>query len=337
MDGRPEFPAFRPRPPWWGGDLQTVRNYLFAPAPRLAGYASEEMAFPMADGSGDVLLGSLERPRGAGGRPLVVLVHGLTGCQDSAYVRGSARFFLGRGHAVLRLNLRGAGPSRGRCREGYHAGRSADLRAVFAALPAALVAGGVVAIGYSLGGNVLLKLLGEPAVAGCVRAAVAVSAPVDLAATSRRFARPRNRLYQRWLLARMKEEARAAPLDGHERAAVAAARSVRQFDDGFVAPRNGFDGADDYYARCSALPYLEAIAVPTLLVHAADDPWIPPEPYRDYDWGRAPACRLALTERGGHVGFHGRGSRIAWHDRCAARFVDGVYAAASRSAAASAK
>ena len=331
-----ELPGFAPRAPWWGGDLQTVRNALL-PAPRLPGGEGERVAFPMNDGTGDRLLARFHA--GQPGRPLVSLVHGLTGCEDSAYVRASARYFMNRGHPVLRLDLRGAGPSRDLCRERYHAGRSEDLRAVFAALPAAWTASGAVAIGYSLGGNMLLKTLGETDAPPRLRAAVAVSAPVDLAAAWRRFSRPRNRIYHRWLLARMKEEALApaVALGARERAAVAAAATVREFDEVFVAPRNGFADAADYYARCSALRFLDRIEVPTLIVHGADDPWIPAAPLRAYDWARAPACRLSLARGGGHVGFHGRGGAVAWHDRCAARFFDAVYPATSRSAAATAK
>lgn len=318
-------PPFRPRAPWWGGDLQTVRNALFPP-PRIPGGEGEALEFPMRDGSGDVLTARLHHPPAPAGRPLALVVHGLTGCEDSAYVRASAAFFLARGHPALRLNLRGAGPSRAQCRERYHAGRTADLRAVFAALPDDLKAAGVVALGYSLGGNLLLKFLGDGPVPGCLRAAAAVSAPIDLAAAARRFSRPRNLLYRRWLLARVKEEAQgpAADLSARERAAIARARTIPEFDDAFVAPRNGFAGADDYYAQCSARGFLAAIGTPTLLVHAADDPWIPAAPYRDYDWRRAPACRLLTSAGGGHVGFHGRGARAAWHDRCAARFFDSV-------------
>ena len=335
-----DAPTFAARAPWWGGDLQTVRNALL-PRPRLPGGAGERLEFPTSDGAGDRLLARFHK--GDPGRPLALLIHGLTGCEDSVYVRASAAHLLDRGHPVLRLNLRGAGPSRDSCRERYHAGRSEDLRAVFAALPAALTASGVVAIGYSLGGNILLKTLGEAGPPPQLRAAAAVSAPVDLAAAWRRFSRPRNRLYHRWLLARMKKEALApaVALDARERAAVKAAATVREFDEVFVAPRNGFADAADYYARCSALRFLDRIEAPTLIFHADDDPWIPAAPLRDYDWTRAPACRLLLCRGGGHVGFHGQGGAVAWHDRCAARFFDAVsaagYPAARRSAAARAK
>ncbi|HEX7006418.1 MAG TPA: alpha/beta fold hydrolase, partial [Alphaproteobacteria bacterium] len=244
----PPLPPFRPRAPWWTGDLQTVRNYLCPVRPLLSRYAGERLALPMGDGTGDILAAILNRPAAPAPKPLVLLIHGLTGCEDSIYMRGSARFWLSRGHPVLRLNLRGAGPSRPTCREQYHAGRTDDLRRVLTALDPALLSHGLVLVGNSLGANMLLKYLGEEGAAAPRRAAISVSAPIDLAATAEAFHRPRNRVYLHYLLSRMKAEslAPAAALDRKERMAILGARTVRAFDDRFVAPRNGFAGADDY-------------------------------------------------------------------------------------------
>jgi alpha/beta superfamily hydrolase len=158
-----DYPSFRPRAPWWGGDLQTLRNTVMRPRSRLARSTAEGLRFSMADGTGDVLLGLLNRPEGeaAPDKPLAVLVHGLTGCAESSYMLATASALLRRGYGVLRLNLRGAGPSRPLCRQQYHAGRTQDIRAVLAQLPADLTRSGIVLTGYSLGGNVVLKLLGE--------------------------------------------------------------------------------------------------------------------------------------------------------------------------------
>ena len=322
----PLVPPFRPRAPWWGADLQTVRNAVHRPRPSLAGFRSERLRLPMAEGMGDVLVASLSHPKAPAARPLVVLIHGLTGCEDSAYMRASARFWLKRGHAVLRLNLRGAGPSRPTCRDQYHAGRTEDLRRALALLDPALLAPGLVLMGYSLGANMLLKYLGEEGTEAPCRAAISVSAPIDLAATSVAFHRPRNRVYLHYLLSRMKAESLAtgAMLNIQERARIRAARSVREFDDHFVAPRNGFADADDYYARCMALPFLAAIRVPTLVVHALDDPWIPGDAYTGYDWRGNPTLTPLLPAEGGHVGFHAADSRVPWHDRAAGAFVDRV-------------
>lgn len=315
-----DFPAFRPRLPWWTGDLQTVRNLVTGQSVDLSEFAEERLFFDTEDGTGDRLQAVLNRPSVDQERPLVVLIHGLTGCEDSTYLRASARHFVARGWPTLRLNMRGAGPSRATCRHHYHAGRSEDLRAVLTRLPDALTAHGVVFMGFSLGGNQLLKLLGEGGNAlGPVKAAVSVSAPVDLHATSNYFSRPRNVLYQRWLLARMKHDAGApgAFLTADERAAIARAKSVYQFDDTFIAPRHGFVGADDYYERSSAIRFLSTIRVPTLILNARDDPWIPPAPLVQFDWTSCPSARALLPQRGGHVGFHGHGEQDAWHDRCA--------------------
>jgi predicted alpha/beta-fold hydrolase len=219
-----DFPPFRPRPPWLGPDLQTVRNYLRRPVSDLSAFAAERLDFPMADG--DRLLGELNVPDDPQTKPLIVLVHGLTGCATGTYMLVSARHLLGQGYPVLRLNLRGAGPTRALCRGQYHAGRTEDFRAVLAALPEALTARGIVAVGYSLGANMLLKYLGEQGAHGPVRAAAAISAPIDLAAASRCIRRPRNRLYHGWLVRRMQEEALAGEgLDDTEREAVRAVRS----------------------------------------------------------------------------------------------------------------
>jgi predicted alpha/beta-fold hydrolase len=322
-----DFPPFRMRAPWWGGDLQTLRNFLMRRRPLLA--APERLLLPMRDGSGDRLVAALHRPAApaAKPRPLAVLVHGLSGCEDSHYMLNSASHLLTLGFPVLRLNLRGAGPSRLYCRFQYHAGRSEDFADALAALPAELKAAGAVAIGYSLGANMLLKFLGERGSEAPLKAAVAVSAPVDLAATARHMMRRRNMIYQGYLLRAMRAESLASPaeLSAAERAAIHAARSIWAFDHGFSAPRNGFRGAEDYYERNAARRYMDGIAVPTLVIHSLDDPWIPGAPYLAYDWRRNPSLVPLLSPRGGHVGFQGRQDRrVPWHDLCAAQFLAAV-------------
>jgi len=313
---------FRPRFPWITGDLQTVRNMIVRPRVDFADAPGRRLEFAMDDGTGDVLLATLHELRGVTARPLAVLIHGLTGDANSFYVQSTARALLDRGFAVLRLNLRGAGPSAGLCREQYHAGRSADLVRVLESLEPRLIRHGIVAVGYSLGGNTLLKLLGEAGQGASIRAAAAVSPPADLAGAARCIQRPRNALYQRYLLARMKAEARQSRggLAEPYVAALAAARTIVGYDDTVVAPRYGFASAADYYARCTALAFAGAIRVPTLVIHAHDDPWIPDEPFAAPVWHSNAHLRLVLSKRGGHVGFHGRGGRQPWHDGLLARF-----------------
>jgi predicted alpha/beta-fold hydrolase len=318
-------PPFEPRPGWRGPDLQTLRNTLRPPRPAPADAPWQRLTLPLHDGSGDRLAARLERPPPNGReRPLAVLIHGLGGCEESSYLAVSAAALRARGHPVLRLNLRGAGPSGPLCRLHYHAGRIEDLRDALASLPAPLGQAGFVLLGFSLGGNLVLKFLAEYGRELPVRAAAAVSAPIDLAAAARRFLAPRNRFYQWHMLRGLKREAEGdgGKLSARERAAVRGARTLWEFDDRFVAPRNGWASAEAYYAASMALPRLPEIRVPTLLVHALDDPWIPPDAYLGFPWRRHPALTALLPARGGHVGFHGQGDRRPWHDRCLGAFLD---------------
>ena len=331
---------FRPRWPWIGRDLQTIRNPVAArfgnQPPPITGYPGERMIFEMPDGTGDRLVGLLNHSLEASDQPLVVLIHGLTGCQDSLYMLSTAAELLKRGYPVLRINLRGAGPSRSYCRQQYHAGRSGDLRSVLAALDPVLTEGGLALIGYSLGANMMLKFLGEEGqnAAGRIWAAVSISAPIDLAATCRRMMARRNGLYHRWLLARMKDESlsTAADLTDNQRRSIGQARSVFDFDNDFVAPANGFHTAERYYAINGAKRFLGLIRVPALIIHAADDPWIPMQSYQEVDWKENRHLLPVLTAKGGHVGFHGRGSLTPWHDRAIVRFLERVTSQRQQSA-----
>ncbi len=316
-----DLPPFRQRFPWIGRHLQTVRNTIAKPSLPLP--AATEMCFPMDDGSGDCLLAALNQPEvaSASDEPLAVLLHGLTGSQDSFYVRATTRLLLDRGHPVLRLNLRGAGPSAGTCTRRYHAGRTGDIRAALAGLPPDLAANGVIIVGWSLGGNCALKFLGEGDFPVPVIAGAAISAPIDLAASSRLFGAPGNRLYHNRLLGQMKDDMvtnRARVGDRWADAALAAV-DLWDFDDKVVAPWNGWSGAPEYYAINSALGFLTRIRVPTLVVHALDDPWIPPDAYRQFDWSANPWILPAISPHGGHVGFHGIGGM--WADRCLDAFL----------------
>src|SRR5262245_65385472 len=180
----------------------------------------------------------LDRPvQPRAGRPLAILIHGLTGWEGSIYVLSMARGLLGSGYRVLRLNLRGAGPSRATCGGHYYAGRSQDFRALLSVLPAELTRYGIVAVGYSLGGAMLLKYLGEEGAAAPLAAAATVCAPIDLSATCRQMMRPRNGFYHRYILGEMKREATGvgAALAAAERLAILGSATIWQYDDAFIA------------------------------------------------------------------------------------------------------
>ncbi len=224
---------------------------------------------------------------------------------------------------MLRLNLRGAAPSRATSGGRYHAGKTEDLVAALRGLPAELVSRGIVLIGNSLGGNLVLKFIGEGGHELPVLAAVAVSTPIDLAASCARLMAPRNFVYHRYMLDEMKREALApsAALTTAERAAIAGARTLYEFDDRFVAPHFGYRGAPDYYESNAAKNFLAGATLPTLILHALDDPWVPAESYAAIDWSTLPMIETALTQGGGHMGFHGVGSLTPWHDRATAHWL----------------
>lgn len=319
-----DLPPFKPRFPWWGADLQTIAIRLTsARVCDLAPHSSERMAFPMADRTGDILLGMLDRPVApVEARPLAVLIHGLTGSENSAYLLNAARHLLDSGYSVLRLNLRGCGPSRPHCREHYHVGRTADFRRVLAQLPEDLTGHGVVAIGYSLGGAMLLKYLGEEGSFSPLRGAATICAPIDLARTCKHMMRARNWLYHNYLLNDMKAEALApgALTTAGEREIIKSVRSVWEYDDRFISPRYGFRGAEDYYELCSPLTFMPEIRVPTMVIASCDDPWIPVEYYREFNWADNPSLVPLMPPAGGHVGFHAHDSARPWCDLAVEKF-----------------
>lgn len=320
-----ELARFRDRPPWWGGDLQTLRNgvmTLGVPLPSL----SSEIGFEMSDGSGDSLVGKLEKPlKPREGTPLILLLHGLTGCEHSTYVRETARFHLEQRRTVVRLNLRGARPGRHVARGYYHAGCAHDLLDVLKGLGDAHAPHGVFAIGFSLGGNILLNLLANLPAGHDLIGAATVSAPIEPIETCRRLMQPRNVLYHRWLLQRMKSDVlTSAELSAAERRDIESARSVYEFDDRWVAPRHGFQSASDYYERTAGARCLASIEVPTLMLHAMNDPWIPAAAYERLRHHRRSSLQVVLARSGGHVGFHEHGHAKTWHDRTINAFLERV-------------
>jgi predicted alpha/beta-fold hydrolase len=232
-----------------------------------------------------------------------MLVHGLAGCAEAPYVVRLGVRLLGLGFRVVRVNLRGAGRGFGLARGIYHAGRSDDLRAAVDWIRGRHDRTPVVAVGFSLGANLVLRLAAEmgrdPRLAGIV----AANPPIDLAACARRMSDRENRLYDwnfvRWLRTMVARLHRRFPELGPPR--LEGVRTLYQFDDRYTARRNGFASADDYYQRCSLVASLGRIDIPGLIVHAMDDPFIPHEPFLQA--ARQPGLALELVRHGGHLGY----------------------------------
>jgi hypothetical protein len=255
-----------------------------------------------------------------------MLIHGVSGSEDSSYILRSAVYFLSLGYPVLRVNLRGAGPSGPFCKRHYNAGTTGDLIDLVSMVPADLLSNGIVAMGYSLGANLLMKFLGERGSSSPIKASIAVSSPLDLAAVSRRLMQWDNALFQFAILSQLKRESinSAVGLSKRERDAVLSARTLWDFDEAFTAPRGGFSGAEDYYTRSSCIQFLEHIAVPTLMIYASDDPIVPNNAYCQYRWAKNPTLILLLSKSGGHAGFREANCHAYWHDVCAARFLESI-------------
>ena len=308
------------RAPWLlrSGHLQTVLP-LFLPR-RYEGWRGDE-CLELPDGD----FVSLHWRRGGRGR-LAILSHGLEGSSEAIYVRGMAATLAEAGWDVMAWNFRGCGAEANRLPRSYHSGESEDLRLVVA--HAARGYDRVALVGFSLGGNITLKYLGEAAAHAAVVGAVAISAPVDLASSAELLdARRGNRIYLRRFLRTLVLKMEAKALRFPEQVIVQGARrirTIREFDDRFTAPLHGFRDAEDYWARASSLPHLAKIRAPALLLNALDDPLLGAACFPEAAARNSEFLHLEMPRHGGHVGFLDfRDGLRPWHERRAAEFLNG--------------
>lgn len=262
--------------------------------------------------------------------PTVLLLHGLEGSSGSHYMRGMAEKAWRRGWNVVRLNQRNCGGTEHLTPGLYHSGLTADPLAVLRELAEADGLSRLAVCGYSLGGNIALKLAGElePADAARVAAVAAVSPPIELAHCADALERRENAAYQwnflRGLRGRLRRKVALYP-DRYSAEALSRVDSVRTFDDLYTAPHNGFADAADYYHRASARRVLHRLAVPALLVTAADDPFVPPDAALDPALAGVPNLTRVVTPHGGHCGFVARRREgpddAYWAERAAIAFV----------------
>jgi hypothetical protein len=254
-------------------------------------------------------------------------LHGLEGSARRGYAISTYNALAANGLRAVGLNFRSCGGEPNLTARFYHSGETGDLRIVLHALEQRFGQNVAAAIGFSLGGNVLLKYLAEEGDDVRLQAAVAVSVPYDLSASADALNATRmGRFYTSHFLASLiqKMEGKTALLGKHidfER--IRRARSFREFDDAATAPLHGFTGAEDYYSRSSSGPLLDRVRVATLLIHAADDPFQPPSAVLEEAIKRNEYLRSLLTQRGGHVGFIAGSFRrpVFWAEQEAARFL----------------
>jgi uncharacterized protein len=314
--------ASRFRAPWWlrNGHAQTILPALVTRASP-GTFTRERLELP----DGDFL--DLDWLRGGQSR-LAILTHGLEGSSRADYIRGFAAALAAAGWDVLAWNFRGCGGEPNRLLRYYHAGDTGDLSHLIE--HSAREYPRIALLGFSLGGNVTLKYLGEAPPHPAVTAAVAVSAAVDLAACVRRLdRRADNWLYRQRFLATLfaKIEQKALQFPGKlDLTGLRRIRGIEAYDERYAAPIHGFRDAAEYYARSSSGQFLPRISVPTLILSARNDPFLAPECFPETEAEANPHLFLEVPQSGGHVGFLDlRRGVIPWSEWRVAEFLDQVW------------
>jgi uncharacterized protein len=294
-----------PRRGLTNGHLMTIycwarpRRFPHLPPP-------EERYFDVERGTRVLAHCHWQRDRAA--HPLLLALHGLEGSSSAHYMRGLADKGFRAGFNVILLNQRNCGGTEALASSLYHSGLTHDADFVLREVTARDRIDSVVVAGYSLGGNLALKLAGDYGIAAPpeLKAVCAVSPVLELEACVRALERTQNLVYQwnfvRGLKARMRRKHACQP-GRYPVERLPAIRTVRQFDDVFTAPHFGFRDAEDYYHRASAMRVISRIAVPTMIITAEDDPFVPVEPFRDPGMTANRNIEVIVTPYGGHCGF----------------------------------
>ena len=237
--------------------------------------------------------------------PLLIILHGLESSAESAYARMLMQAAARRQWRCCVLHFRDCGDYRNVLPRRYHAGETNDVRYFVAKLEREGQFGPMVAAGYSLGGNVLLKYLGENGVSTPLDGAVAACVPLDLHDSARELSKGFSKVYQYYLVEKMKRAIRrkfneyTAAFDWRR---TMAARTFAEFDDAVTAPLHGFSGKDEYYDRCSSIRFLREIQIPTLIINALDDPFMSPAALPTAEQ-MSDTVTLEISRHGGHIGF----------------------------------
>ena len=262
-------------------------------------------------------------------RPVLIALHGLNGSSDAHYIRGLAAKAFARGMSVVRLNQRNCNDTDHLSAGLFHSGLTDDARHVIRELTEVDAVRTVAVAGYSLGGNLALKLAGEygdaPPVA--LRAVAAVSPILEIGLCVQALERPGNAIYQwnfvRDLKRRMRRKNRFWP-GRFDLSRLGTIRTVREFDAAYTAPHFGFRDAEDYYHRASAMRVVDRIRLPALVITSEDDPFVPVEPFRDARVTGNPHITLCVSPHGGHCGFVGPRSGTDdgyWAEKAVVEFV----------------
>jgi predicted alpha/beta-fold hydrolase len=311
-------------PAWWcpGAHLQTIWAATLLPVPRVP-VARSRWELP----DGDFL--DVDELAAGPAAPRLIILHGLEGSSRSPQVLRMLSQARRRGWGAVAMNFRGCSGAPNRLRRSYHGGDTGDLAWVVERVNQQYPESPILLAGFSLGGNVLLKFLGErgDALPANVRAAAAVSAPVDLRRSAYALESGFSRLYSRRLTASLKrktQEKLAGFPDLVDPGRLRGIETLIQFDDLVTGPVHGFRDAEDYWARSSSAPFLARIRRPTLLINAKDDPFLPADALPVPAVNGNPSLEAEFPEAGGHLGFLGGrwpGAPVAWAEARAADFL----------------
>jgi predicted alpha/beta-fold hydrolase len=302
-----EKKAFNPHTLFVNGHAQTIAAYAWPRRFALRALRTDEERFFEIE-PGVRLLAHCRWHEERNAHPTLLLAHGLEGSSTSVYMLGTAAKAFEAGFNVLRLNQRNCGGTEHLTPTLYHSGMSGDLRAVVHELNMRDKLDRIFLTGFSMSGNIALKLAGEygetPPLE--LKGICAVSPSVDLSASAEAIERPANRLYMRNFMHNLRRRIRYKQKlypELYDATDLHLVRTIRDFDERYTAAHGGFINADDYYARASALPLLGRIRIPTLIIHAQDDPFIPFEPLRHPSIKENSYLVMLDPQHGGHVGF----------------------------------
>jgi uncharacterized protein len=297
---------FEPHEVFTGGHAQTLAAFAWPRRRKFKAVHDQQRLFQTAS---DVkVLAHCRWQQDPTDHPTMIIWHGIEGSSESTYMLSIAQKSFSAGFNVVRMNLRTCGGTEHLTPTIYHGGLTEDLRAVVSELIEQDGLSRLFLVGVSLGGNLVLKLSGEYGddAPKEVIAACAVSPSIDLQASAQLILKRSNWLYQQDFVRRLKHRLRVKHKlfpEQYDISGLSSVKTLREFDDRYTSRAHGFDGADDYYYRASAIRVIDHIRIPTLIIHAEDDPFIPFAPMLDPVVTTNPYILLVATKQGGHVAF----------------------------------
>ena len=236
---------------------------------------------------------------------VAIISHGLEGSSQRPYVKGMAKALHDNGFDVLAWNFRGCSGEMNRQLRFYHSGATDDLHTVIDHVMALRKYRSFFLVGFSLGGNITLKYLGERKVSPFIRKAAVFSVPMDLQSSCEKISRPANSVYSNRFVRSLKRKIsmKARMRNDLDTSKLARIRTLTEFDDAYTAPLHGFRDAKDYYSQCSSIRFVNDIKTPTLIINTSNDPFLSQECFPAALLKDHPYVRLEILSRGGHVGF----------------------------------